>query len=122
LSQFLSKFTGFPWPQSEAPFHLYEFTESTLVRLLSDSGFKILSKIYYGGSSLPYIIGSTSYFDTLKQKLKSEGTYHLNWSIVQNLPMLCAITFLLTPLFIAGKISDRILNKGAKLRILAIKP
>lgn len=121
LSLVMSRLSGFPWLHSEAPYHLHEFSESSLCSLLSQTGFKVLSISSKGGKSFSYIVGGAGYFDNLKKTMKAEGRYRLNLEFIYNIPKLFLISVAVAPVFLFGLILDRLQGRGSKLHVVAKK-
>ena len=118
-SLLLDKVLRFPWPHSEAPHHLYEFTPNTLSMLLSETGFKVDHLSYSRNKSFIYIIGATGLFDELKVSMKKTGRYRCNWKLIMNIPRLMIVSSILLPFFLWGKVSDRVLHTGPKITLIA---
>ena len=120
-SMAFSRLTGFPWVHSEAPYHLFDFSPKTLTRMLDDIGFNTESITYRGGGTFPYLVGATGYFDNLKQDIKRSGSYRLNHKAVLAAPALIFVSAVVFPLWLWGKISDRIQNSGRSMTVVAKK-
>lgn len=118
-SLLLAKVLRFPWPHSEAPYHLFEFTLKTLSMLLSDTGFKVDRLSYSRNKSFMYTIGATGFFDELKVSMKETGRYRFNWKLIMNIPKLMIVSSILLPFFLWGKVSDRVLHTGPKITLIA---
>jgi len=120
-SMFLSKIVKFPWPHSEAPYHLYEFSPQTLNTFLISTGFEVISLSCSGSRSFMYTVGGTGFFDELKVSMKRSGAYKINLKFIANIPKLIAISSLLLPFYLYGRISDSIRKIGPKIFLIAQK-
>jgi SAM-dependent methyltransferase len=118
----LARATGIAWPHSEAPYHLYDFSPATISALLRDAGIKLLSINYGSSGSFSYIVGSSGYFDDLKQVLKREGQYKLNSSIFGYIPKLVAVSALLLPFWLYGLIADKVARRGRSMIVIGQRP
>jgi len=117
----LSKFFKFPWPHSEAPYHLYEFSPAALSQLLTSIGYDVIYVKYEGSNSFFYTVGATGFFDDLKASMKLTGRYKFNFNFFKRIPLLTLISLILLPFFIFGKIHDQLLQSGSKFHLLARK-
>jgi 2-polyprenyl-3-methyl-5-hydroxy-6-metoxy-1,4-benzoquinol methylase len=120
-SLLLSKLLNFPWPHSEAPYHLYEFSPETLSRLLSSIGYDIFYLRYKGSNTFSYIVGATGIFDDLKASMKQAGRYKFNIKFLRKIPILALISCILLPFYIFGKLYDKLLHSGSKFHVIARK-
>ena len=120
-SLLLSKLINFPWPHSEAPYHLYEFSPDTLSRLLSSIGYEICCLRYKGSNTFFYTIGATGFFDDLKASMKQAGRYKFNLKFLGNIPSLALISSVLLPFYLFGKIYDKLSHSGSKFHVIARK-
>ena len=114
-----SRLTGFPWVHSEAPYHLFDFSPKTLTGMLQHIGFQTESITYTGGGSFPYLVGATGYFDSLKQDIKRSGSYRLNHRVVLAAPFLALVSGNVFPLWLWGKLSDRVRNSSRNMTVVA---
>jgi len=117
-----SRLTGFPWVHSEAPYHLFDFSPNTLTKMLQKIGFRTESITYKAGSSFPYLVGATGYFDSLKQDIKRSGNYRLNYRVLVAVPFLALVSGIVFPLWLWGKISDAARKTGRSMTLVARKP
>lgn len=115
----LARLTGFPWPHSEAPYHLYEFSPKSITTLLKRNSFDLIKIELSGKTPFLYTIGSTGFFDELKKKLKVQGKYKIDKSVIIYIPALIAITIILAPFYIYSRIADRLFHKGHAMNIVA---
>ena len=120
-SLLLSKLLNFPWPHSEAPYHLYEFSPETLSQLLSSIDYDIICLKYKGSNTFFYTIGATGFFDDLKASMKSAGQYKFSIKFLRKIPTLALISCILLPFHIFGRIYDKLSHSGSKFHIIARK-
>ncbi len=120
-SLLLSKLWGFPWPHSEAPYHLYEFSPHALSQLLSSTGYDIVYLRRAGSRSFFYMIGATGFFDELKASMKQAGKYKLNMKLLGKIPTLMLMSCILLPFHIFGGIYDKLSHSGSKIHLIARK-
>jgi SAM-dependent methyltransferase len=118
-SLFLTRAVGFPWPHSEAPYHLYEFNPMSLTVLLQNLGYTIEVVRRYGRRGFRYTVGASGYFDELKKRLKRKGRYRFDRSLVGSLPMLVIVASVLLPFYLYGILSDRLNDTGCNLTVVA---
>jgi SAM-dependent methyltransferase len=118
-SLLLSKVSKFPWPHSEAPLHLYEFSVKTLASLLSRAGFELTSTEYSGFRSFSYTVGGTGFFDELKASMKQTGKYRVNMHFIQNIPKLAIVSSVILPFHLFGRLYDKALKTGPKIFVVA---
>ena len=116
---YLSKLTGFPYPQSEAPYHLFEFSPKGLKALLQNQGFDVVTTELRDKTSFKYAVGATGLFDGLKVHLKSSGEYKMRSAVIGYLPRLTAVTALLLPFHLYGRLMDPIRKSGSAINIIA---
>lgn len=108
----LSRLGGISWAHSQAPYHLYEFTPANLRDLLDARGLVVERLTTEGAGSFPYMVGATGYFDPLKARLKRNGRYRLDPSMLAAIPRLALVTGGLLPLFLYGKAIARHPDRG----------
>jgi len=120
-SLLLSKLLNFPWPHSEAPYHLYEFTPKTLLQILSSIDYEISYLGYKGENTFFYTIGATGLFDDLKSHMKQTGMYRFNLKFLRQIPALGLMSCILLPFHIFGRICDIISHSGSKFHVIARK-
>ena len=107
-TRFFANLFHFHWIYSQAPYHLYEFSSTSLIRLLQATGFKDIEINYTGSISLLYQIGSTGYFDDLKKKIKLKSSkYKFNFLLIPYIPKLFFISLLVVPFVLFSKILGR---------------
>jgi len=109
----------FPWPQSEAPYHLYEFNRHSLGRLLMEVGFTVEAISCHGRKGFAYTVGASGYFDELKMRLKRKGKYQFDWSLLGTFPALILMVGLLLPFHVYGLVSDWVNGTGCNLTVVA---
>jgi len=114
-----SRLLGFPWPHSEAPYHLYEFSRRSLSCLLQKAGFDIVSITLQGRTRFSYIVGATGCFDALKAKMKQRGRYRLHPGFILSLPKLVCVTFALAPFYALGLMWDKFTDGGSSIVVIA---
>ena len=117
----LSKLLNFPWPHSEAPYHLYEFSPETLSQLLSSIGYDIFYLKYEGSNSFFYTIGASGFFDDLKASMKKSGRYKFNLNLLMSVPKLALLSCILLPFHIFSKLHDKLSRSGSKIHLIARK-
>lgn len=66
----LFRATGTPWSHPTPPFHLNQFSVTSLTRLLEQTGFRVTER-RYAPCSLPYELRSTGVFGRLKAALRA---------------------------------------------------
>ena len=115
----LSKYLGLPWPHSEAPYHLFDFSPNSLSQLLILHGFQIVSIGYESTSRFTYIIGGMGYFDGLKRNIKKRRHSIYSLATIRHAPILAILTILLFPLFLVSKAIDRLRRTGNVMNIVA---
>lgn len=120
-SMLLSMWFGFPWPYSEAPYHLYEFSAESLTRLVSSCGFEVISLERTGKSGFAYAVGATGFFDHLKARMKRTGRYRVNMMFLGSLPKLVVVAGLLLPFYALGRVLDIITANGSELFLVGQK-
>lgn len=120
-SLLLSKVFKFPWPHSEAPLHLYEFSVKTLSLSLSRAGFEVRSAKYSGFRSFLYTVGGTGFFDELKARMKQNGKYRVNLQFFQNIPKLAIVSSVILPFHLFGRLYDKVLKTGPQIIIIGRK-
>jgi len=116
---FLSRMTGLPWAHSEAPYHLFDFSEKSIREILNRKGFEIMSIDFSGKSPFFYTVGGMGYFDSLKQQMKLSGHYRFSWRLFPYAPRLSFISAILLPFWVYGRISDRINKIGSSMVVIA---
>ena len=109
--------TGLPWAQSEAPYHLFDFSEKSIKENLSRKGFHVVNISFQGKSPFLYTVGGMGYFDMLKQKMKLSGHYKFSWQMFPHLPMFSFLSAILLPFWAYGRISDMIKKSGSSMMI-----
>lgn len=117
----LSRITGFPWTHSEAPYHLFEFTQKSIQELLKNTGFSPAKIVTSGKAHFLYAVGGTGFFDDLKRNLKSSGRYQVSTSILPYIPKLMAVSILLFPFYLFSRIADPIRHSGQSMTVIAHK-
>jgi len=117
-SLLLAKIFRFPWPHSEAPYHLYDFYPKTLSRLLSGVGFEMVSLNCFGYTPFLYTVGATGFFDDLKSAMKKTGKYRFCLQLLKDIPKLALVAAILFPFYIWGTISDRLQGTGARILLI----
>jgi len=115
----LAKQVHFPWPHSEAPYHLHEFTPMGLGELCDRAGFEVLSVRLTGKTPFLYTLGSTGLFDELKTTMKHSGRYRLNSHLLFSLPKLVGTAALLAPFYVYSRFADRVRATGHAIRLIA---
>jgi SAM-dependent methyltransferase len=115
----MSKFLGFPWPHSEAPYHLYEFTPRALTLAINSTGFEVVSLSISGLVNFLYKVGASGLFDQLKVELKRTGKYKAHWQLLPKLPKLIVIAGLLMPYHIYALLNDRLNKNGDSMFLIA---
>ena len=128
LTLLASRVTGgkLSWAHSEAPYHLHEFTPTSLARLFESVGFEMAWNDCDGNSRFLYKLGATGAFDEVKRQIKQSGAarggkYRLSKQLVPHLPMLALIGGALLPAYVAGKLFDRLTGSGSAIFIGARK-
>ncbi len=121
LTAGLSRLTRFSWPQSEAPYHLFEFSPQSLVGLLLHLGFAVVGCESSGRTSFLYRLGSTGCFDELKLSLKSSGRRLLVSKQILQIPKLFGVGLLLAPFYVLGAILSWWTGQGDSLVVVARK-
>lgn len=116
---FLSKMTGLPWAHSEAPYHLFDFCETSIKEILNRRGFDVIHINFHGKSPFFYAIGGMGFFDLLKQKMKSSGHYKVSWQLFWHLPMLAFLSTIMLPFWFYGIMSDSIGKVGSSMVVIA---
>jgi 2-polyprenyl-3-methyl-5-hydroxy-6-metoxy-1,4-benzoquinol methylase len=120
-SMFLAKMLRFPWPHSEAPYHLYEFSPETLKTLLTSTGFEVVRLSCAGSRLFMYTVGGTGLFDELKVSMNLSGKYKINLNFIKNIPKLIMVSSLLLPFYVLGRFSDALKKTGPKIFLIARK-
>jgi 2-polyprenyl-3-methyl-5-hydroxy-6-metoxy-1,4-benzoquinol methylase len=115
----MAKFLRFPWPHSEAPYHLYEFTPKALTLAVTSMGFEVVRLDISGRVYFLYKIGASGFFDQLKIELKRNGKYKVRWKLFPNLPKLVAVAGLLLPFYIYALFMDQLKGTGDNLFLVA---
>ena len=122
LTYGLSRLTRFPWPQSEAPYHLFEFSPRAIVRLLLSLGFSVVRCESSGRTSFLYRLGATGYFDELKAELKHSGWRRIASRHIFQVPKLLGVALLLLPFYVAGAILSWWTGRSDSLVVVPKKP
>jgi len=117
-SMLLSKATRFPWPHSEAPYHLHEFCPEALSRLVSSVGFEVLSVKRSGRTPFLYTLGATGFFDDLKISMKKRGRYRWDFKFLFNVPKLAVVAGILLPFYVWGVVHDMLRHTGSKITLI----
>jgi len=117
----LARITGLPWPHSEAPYHLFEFSPKAIREVLQRNRFKPVIFTTSGKVPFIYTVGATGFFDDLKTKMKCKGHYAFCWEIIPYLPLLAAVALLLFPFWAYGQVADRIRNTGNSMTVIAYR-
>lgn len=112
---------GLPWPHSEAPYHLHEFTPRGLSSLIRRAGFNVLNLHCAGRTRFWYTLGGLGWFDDLKTRMKRSGRYRFDWRLVTDSPRLLGAAALLLPFHVYGRIADRFRLTGRNIALLARK-
>ncbi|MCH7686143.1 MAG: class I SAM-dependent methyltransferase [Planctomycetes bacterium] len=121
LTTILSQVTGMAWTQSEAPYHLFEFSAKSLSQLLTRHGFVVVSSASSGRSSFTYRIGATGYFDELKRTIKHREKRR-GRNFLWQLPRLMCTGLLLAPFYGAGSLVSALTGQKDSLLVVARKP
>jgi len=121
-SLLLTKVSGLEWPQSEAPYHLYEFSPRSLTSLVTSCGYDVLTVKCAGKISFFYTLGATGFFDNLKSSMKTTGQYRLNLLFLLNIPKLTIVALVLLPFFVWGRIRDKWRRTGPRMTLIARRP
>ncbi len=116
-----ARYMRVPWPHSEAPYHLWEFSASSLTAVLLRNGFKIISSDCTGRFPFMYIVGASGYFDELKMSMKKSGKYRLNRYVITQIPKLIGISAGFYPFYFLGRTFDKMRKNGSVLTIIAKK-
>jgi 2-polyprenyl-3-methyl-5-hydroxy-6-metoxy-1,4-benzoquinol methylase len=115
----MAKLLRFPWPHSEAPYHLYEFTPKALTLAVTSLGFEVVNLDISGRIYFLYKVGASGFFDQLKMELKSNGKYKARWKLLLNMPKLVVIAGLFLPFYIYALLMDRLKGKGNNMFLVA---
>jgi len=115
----VAKFLRLPWPHSEAPYHLFDFTVNSLRILLEKHGFEISHIDCERTSRFAYIIGGMGYFDEMKRRIKKNYQKKYSLSTLRYAPRIILLSTIFAPIFFAGKITDKYNKKGNVINILA---
>jgi hypothetical protein len=113
---------GLPWPHSEAPFHLHEFTPAGLSALVRRAGFEIVQLHRQGKVRFWYTLGGFGWFDDLKARMKRTGSYRFDRRLVAAAPKLAFAAAVLLPLHAYGLLADRLHADGRSIMMLARRP
>jgi len=116
---FLSKITRLPWAQSEAPYHLFEYSHQSIKGILEKTGFHVETILFEGKSPFLYTIGGMGYFDELKREMKLSGEYKFSWHMIPYLPSLFFVSAILLPFWTYGRMIDRFQSSGSSMTIVA---
>jgi SAM-dependent methyltransferase len=121
LTYALARATRLSWAASEAPFHLFEFSDEALSALLERARFSVLSMSSSGHSRFAYRLGACGLFDELKATMKATGSYRWNASATLHAPILGAASLTLLPCYLLGLAIDRGAQRGDSLLAVARK-
>lgn len=114
-----SRLLRLPWAYSEAPYHLYDFCPTAILRLARATGFEVTSLECSGRVRLLYAVGGTGCFDDLKLLLKGCGKQSRLREVLLNAPKLSVVGAWLLPLWIWGTSLDWLAGSGKALTIVA---
>jgi SAM-dependent methyltransferase len=110
---------GLPWPHSEAPYHLHEFTPKGLSTLVRRAGLGVVELRCTGRTPFLYTLGGLGWFDTLKAHLKRRGRYRLDWRLVTSAPGLVGAALMLLPFHLYASVANRLRCSGHRITLLA---
>lgn len=119
ITLLLSRATGASWVHSEAPYHLWEFSETSMRALLARAGFAPASVTYHGRMPFLYAVGASGHFDGLKRAMKKAGRYRFVPSMIPQLPKLALVATVVAPCWVAAMLLDRANGCRYKMRVLA---
>jgi SAM-dependent methyltransferase len=102
-SLFLKRTLGVEWCHPTPPYHLIEFSYSSLKGLLQKTGFRV-ERVEYGKIPLHYSVGATGYFEGLKIGYKQKRLGDAIWRMSPAKFLLFAVV---ACLFLVGYVMDR---------------
>ncbi len=111
-----------PWPHSEAPYHLHEFTPQGISRLVWRAGFETTGLQCSGCTPFWYTLGGIGWFDDLKTRMKRSGRYRFDWRLFAAAPKLAGTVCLLFPFHLYGTLTDRLRRTGRTITLMARCP
>jgi len=115
----LSRRLSLGWPQSQAPYHLYEFSPAALRQLAASTGFEVVRLDRWGRVPFWYMVGATGSFDGLKKALKEAGRPSRWWKLALNGPKIFVVAATLFPFWAWGTLYDFATGSGSGLRLVA---
>jgi 2-polyprenyl-3-methyl-5-hydroxy-6-metoxy-1,4-benzoquinol methylase len=115
----MAKILKFPWPHSEAPYHLYEFTPKSLNLLVTSAGFDVINFSLSGRVHFFYKVGASGFFDKLKVEIKHNRQCKTLWKLLMCFPKLISVSGLFLPYYIYALLMDRFKGIGNNMFLIA---
>jgi len=118
----LYKLFGIPWGHVSPPYHLFEFSNKSLIGMLKSKGFET-SNIEFHTSSFPYSVGNTGLFKDFKNEYRKSRNFFkvLKNNDSKNNMLLGTVILLFYGGYLFNKFLKMFSSGGNAMTVFAIK-
>jgi len=118
----LDKLFGIPWGHISPPYHLFEFSDKSLVGMLESKGFE-MKYIRFKASSFSYSVGNTGLFKNFKNEYRKSRNFFRAWkrNDLWNNLFLGVVVVLFFVGYLFGKFFGIFCNEGNAMTLLVEK-
>jgi len=101
---------GIMWSHPAPPYHLFDFSDKNLIKLLRENGVN-MDKIIYSETPLNYLIYHTGYFDNIRKNMKGFSKKDILKGLIKslslNIPKQMVVALVYETIFAISKLFEK---------------